>query len=128
MLLILLACITILIALTAMGIMISLLAIVWRQVTSIISILGIMFEFLAGAYMPITIYPKFAQYLAYLLPHTWGYDLIRYYSFEGKWPTILPIEQEWIIVIVFAIVLTLLSRYLLKKIELLAKQQGLHLI
>jgi len=47
MLMILLACITVLIALTAMGIMIALLALLWRQVGSIAQVLGILFEMLA---------------------------------------------------------------------------------
>jgi ABC-2 type transport system permease protein len=46
---------------------------------------------IAGAYLPVTAFPKLVQYLAYPLPHTWGYDLIRYYSFEGQWQTLLPV-------------------------------------
>ncbi len=79
-LLVLLACTVVLTALTAMGIMIALLGLVWRQVGSIAGVLGILFEMLAGAYLPVTAFPKVLQTLAYLLPYTWGYDLIRYYS------------------------------------------------
>jgi ABC-2 type transport system permease protein len=128
MLLVLLACLVILVALTAMGILIAILALLWRQVASIANVLSILFEMLAGAYIPITAFPKAAQYLAYLLPYTWGYDLIRYYSFEGDWPTILPIWQEWLVIILFAVTFTSLSRYLLAKAEKRAKQNGLHII
>jgi ABC-2 type transport system permease protein len=128
MLMVLLACATVLSALTAMGIMIALLALLWRQVGSIANLLGTLFELLAGAYLPISTFPKLAQYLAYLLPYTWGYDLIRYYSFEGRWQTILPVWQEWAVVILFAVLYTLLSRYLLARTERLAKRSGLHLI
>jgi ABC-2 type transport system permease protein len=128
MLMVLLVCVVVLIALTAMGIMIALLALLWRQVGSIAQVLGILFEMLAGAYLPISAFPQFAQYLAYLLPYTWGYDLIRYYSFEGKWQTILPVWQEWGVVILCAVLYTLMSRYLLEKAELQAKRSGLHLI
>ena len=128
MLMVLLACVTVLVALTAMGIMIALLALIWRQVSSIASVLGILFEMLAGAYLPISAFPQFVQYLAYLLPYTWGYDLVRYYSFEGKWRTILPVWQEWAIIILYAVLYTLSSRYLLRKAEQLAKRSGLHLI
>ncbi len=73
------------------------------------------------------------QYLAYLLPYTWGYDLIRFYSFRGAgttspWKTILPIAWEWAILLVYAILYTLLSRYLLGRAEQLAKRSGLHII
>jgi ABC-2 type transport system permease protein len=66
--------------------------------------------------------------MAYFLPHTWGYDLIRYYSFGGNWQTILPVWQEWAIIGLFAIGFTLISRYLLGKAEQLAKRSGLHVI
>lgn len=128
MLLVLLACIMVCITLTAMGIMMALLALLWRQVSSIVNILSMLFQFLAGAYLPIQNFPQAVQYLAYLLPHTWGYDLIRYYSFGGNWDTILPVWQEWGLLVVYAIAYTILSRYLLKQTEQLAKKQGLHVI
>ena len=125
---VLLACVVVLVALTAMGIMIALLALVWRQVGSIAQVLGILFEMLAGAYLPVSAFPKPLQYLAYLLPYTWGYDLIRYYSFAGRWQTILPLWQEWAITLVYAVLYTMVSRYLLGRAEQLAKRTGLHVI
>lgn len=125
---VLLACVVVLIALTAMGIMIALLALLWRQVGAIVAVLSIMFEMLTGAYLPITAFPRVAQYIAYLLPYTWGYDLLRYYSFDGQWRPLLPIWQEWAILLLFAGGFTLLSRYLLAKAERQAKQNGLHVI
>lgn len=124
----LLACIVVLVALTAMGIMIALLALVWRQVGSVASVLGILFEMLAGAYLPVSVFPAPLRALAFLLPYTWGYDLVRFYSFEGQWKTILPVEWEWVVIIVFAVTFTLASRYLLSKAENLAKRSGLNVI
>jgi ABC-2 type transport system permease protein len=119
-----LACVT----LSAMGIMFSLLALLWRQVNSLMDILSMLFEFLAGAYLPVSNFPQVVQYAAYLLPYTWGYDLIRYYSFGGEWQTLLPVWQEWGILVVYAVLYTMLSRFLLKKTEHRAKQYGLHII
>lgn len=127
-LLVLLACVIVLTALTAMGIMIALLALIWRQVGSVASVLGILFEMLAGAYLPISAFPQPVQYLAYFLPFTWGYDLIRYYSFAGAWTPILPVTQEWIILGSMAVIFTLASHYLLHNTEMLAKKSGLHII
>jgi ABC-2 type transport system permease protein len=125
----LLACGMVLVSLTAMGIMIALLALVWKQVGSIASVLGILFELLAGAYMPLTAFPKVVQYISYLLPFTWGYDILRYYSFPGGvWQPILPIGLEWGVIALFAVVFTFVSRYLLGKAERLAKKQGLHIL
>jgi ABC-2 type transport system permease protein len=127
-LMMLLACLLVLCALTAMGIMISLLALLWRQVGSIASVLSILFEMLAGAYLPLSAFPPAIRVFSYLLPFTWGFDLIRYYSFSGRWQTILPAWQEWIVLAVFAILFTSISRYLLKRAEQAAKKQGLHII
>ena len=126
--LVMVACLVLLVALTAMGIMMALLALLWRQVGSIVAVLSIMFEMLTGAYLPITAFPQIVQYIAYLLPYTWGYDLVRYYSFDGQWNPILPIWQEWLILTLFAVVFTFLSRYLLGKAEQNAKRNGLHII
>lgn len=123
-----LVCLVVAVALTAMGIMIALLALLWRQVSSIANVVGVLFEFLAGAYLPVTAFPQSLQYLAYLLPYTWGYDLIRYYSFGGDWPTLRPVWQEWGFLFLYAVLYTVLSRYLLKKAEQKAKQSGLHVI
>ena len=128
MVMILLVCLTAAITLTAMGIMIALLALLWRQVNSIADVLGMLFEFLGGAYLSVRNFPQIVQYLAYLLPYTWGYDLIRYYSFQGNWQTLRPVWQEWVILLVYAVFYTLLSRYLLKKAEQRAKKIGLHVI
>ncbi len=124
----LLACAAVLVSLTALGIMISLLALLWKQVGSIVSVLGVLFELIAGAYLPLSAFPAAVRGFAYLLPFTWGYDLLRYYSFGGRWQPILPIWQEWLVVAAFALVFTAVSRYLLRKAESLAKQQGLHVI
>jgi ABC-2 type transport system permease protein len=128
MIMVLLACAAILVALLAMGIMVALLALLWRQIDSAVQVIAILSEMLAGAYFPVTAFPQSVQQLAYFLPHTWGYDLIRYYSFGGNWQTILPVWQEWAIIGLFAIGFTLISRYLLGKAEQLAKRSGLHVI
>jgi ABC-2 type transport system permease protein len=128
-LLMLLASVGVLISLTAMGIMIALLALIWKQVGSLVNLLGILFEMIAGAYLPLSVFPRAIQYIAYFLPFTWGYDIIRYYSFgPGRWQPILPIGLEWGVIALFAIVFTAASRFLLGKAERIAKQQGLHVI
>lgn len=128
MLMVLLVCLLLLLVLVPMGVMVALLGLLWRQVGSVVGILFFSFEFLSGAYLPISALPTGIQYVSYFLPFTWVYDLIRYYSFDGNWNTILPVAQEWGILIVFLIVFVSLSRYLLKKVEYMTKRQGLHLI
>lgn len=128
MLMILLVCLATFATLLAMGVMIALLGILWRQASSIAGILEISFEMLAGAYFPIQAFPLPLQYFAYILPFTWGYDLIRYYSFNGEWHTLVPVWQEWTILLLFAATYTAVSIYLLQRVERYAKKNGLHLI
>ena len=125
---VLLVCLTALITLIAMGIMISLLGLLWRQVGSIVGVLFLFFEFLAGAYFPVGQFPKVLRYFAYALPHTWGYDLIRYYSLKNNWDTLESVLVEWIILGAFALIYTIASLILLSKVEKLSKKQGLNLI
>ena len=127
-LMILLVCAVTLVSLTAMGIMIALMALLWRQVSSLAQIVGMLFEFVGGAYLPVSTFPPLLRWFAYLLPYTWGYDLIRFYSFDGDWPTLLPVWQEWVLVCLYALLFTVLSRFLLKRAARKAKERGLHII
>lgn len=121
-------CLAIMATLIAFGVMIGLLALLWRQVNSLAGILFIMFEFLAGAYLPVADFPKLLKWLAFGLPFTWGYDLVRFYSLNGHWQTLAPVGWEWSLIGFFGIFYTALSLLLLKKAEKQAKQWGLHLI
>ena len=93
----------VLINLISLGILISLTAILWKQVSAIVGILNMLFQFLSGAFFPITAYPQPVQWAAYLLPTTWGYDLVRYFSFRGTWVPIFPVEVEILILLFFTI-------------------------
>ncbi len=125
---VLLVCLCALVTLIAFGVMIGILALLWKQVSSLTQVLGILFELLAGAYFPVAAFPVPVQYMAYALPYTWGYDLIRYYSFSGQWQTLLPVWVEWSILIGSGVVYSILSRLLLRRAEQIAKRQGLHLL
>ncbi|MCM3133470.1 ABC transporter permease [Paenibacillus polysaccharolyticus] len=125
---ILLTCLVVIVALMALGVMIALLGILYRQVSSIVGILFIMFEFVAGAYFPVDQFPAFVRWIAYLLPYTWGYDMVRYYSFKTEWIPLAPIWMEWCILIFFAISYTIISVVMLRKVEKMAKKKGLNLI
>ena len=127
-LMILSVCFVVIIGLIAFGVVIALMGVMWKQVTAISTLLFTLFEFICGAYFPVSSMPIPLQILSYLLPHTWGYDLIRFYSFEGSWITILPIELEWILLMVHGILYVLLSYRLIRIVERRSKVKGLHLI
>jgi len=112
----------------ALGVLVALTAILWKNVTGLIGFLSLIFQFLTGAFIPVTSLPEPIQIISYLIPFTWIYDLIRYYSFKGEWQTLLPVEIEWFILFIFVIVFTLIATRLLQKVERHSKAKGLHLI
>jgi len=114
--------------LVAFGIMIALLAIIWKDVQGLVNVLGTVFLFFGGGIFPLQIFPEPIQFIALFFPYTFGFDLIRYFSFEGAWTTILPVEIEIFLLILYAIVYLLLSYYLLERASKYAKNKGLHLI
>lgn len=118
----------VLVNLIAMGVLISLSAILWKQVNALAGILNTLFQFLAGAFFPVEAYPVPIRFLAYLLPQTYGYDLVRFYSFRGHWTTIFPVQVEILILLLFTVIYLSLSIILLRKTERFAKRTGLHRI
>ncbi len=122
------ACAVMLVALTALGVMVALLAVLWRQAGSLAEVLGVVFEMLAGAYLPVAAFPATLRGVAYALPYTWGYDLVRHYALGERWATLLPVGQEWAMIAAHAALYTALSVYLLARAERRAKRTGLHLL
>jgi ABC-2 type transport system permease protein len=119
-------CMLMILALTALGVLVALLAILWRQAGALAEVLGVLFEMLAGAYLPVHAFPAALRGLAYALPFTWGYDLVRHYAMGARWRTILPVGQEWAMIAAHAALYTALSIHLLARAERRAKRAGLH--
>ncbi len=122
------ACALMLVALTALGVMVALLAVLWRQAGSLAEVLGVVFEMVAGAYLPVAAFPAALRGVAYALPYTWGYDLVRHYALGERWATLLPPGQEWAMIAAHAVAYTALSVHLLGRAERRAKRTGLHLL
>ncbi len=122
------ACAVMLVALTALGVMVALLAVLWRQAGSLAEVLGVVFEMLAGAYLPVAAFPAALRGVACALPYTWGYDLVRHYALGQRWTTLLPVGQEWAMIAGHAAVYTAVSIHLLARTERRAKRTGLHLL
>ncbi|MGY5881593.1 MAG: ABC transporter permease [Candidatus Thorarchaeota archaeon] len=127
-LMILAVCVTVIVGLIAFGVLVALMGVMWKQVSAIATLLFTFFEFICGAYFPVTSMPIVFQVIAYGLPHTWGYDLIRYYSFQGTWTPIIPVQFEWLMLVVYATLYILVASKLLRIVEQRAKKTGLHLI
>ncbi len=115
-------------SLIGVGIIIGLSAILWKETSGIVQILGMLFQFIAGAFIPVQSFPEWLKWIAYIFPQTFAFDLSRYYTFRGNWPTLLPIFWEWMILLLSIPFYFLLSFKLLKRVETHARNQGLHLI
>ena len=116
------------ITMVAMGVMISLMAILWKQVGSLVGVVGTLMQFVGGMVFPIDALPTFFQYLAYIFPYTYAFDLMRVYSFGDDWIPIMPVAYEWAMLVGFTIGFTLIAKILLNRVEKHAKSKGLHLL
>lgn len=111
-----------------LGILFSLLAVMWKEVGSLVQILGTVVQFFGGFFLPIQSFPVALQWFSYLLPFTFAIDLVRFYSFNGAWQPLLPIALQWMILVGSTIFYFILGKFLLRKTERFAKKQGLHLL
>jgi len=114
--------------LMAMGILIALSAILWKNMGAFVNILGMVFQFATGTIIPFASLPVWAQYVGYFLPITWGLDLIRYYLFGSVWTTIYTVPVMWVILIGQVVLFFLVAKFLLVRVEKYSKKQGLHLL
>lgn len=116
------------ISLTAMGIMVGLTVILFKQVQSLMGLVGIVMQFFTGGFIPLVSLPFFIKPIAFFFPHTYAYELIHYYSFNGGWTLMLPLVYNWLLIIGFTIIYTLVAIVLLRKVVKHAKQKGLHIL
>lgn len=121
-------CFLVCFALTNLGIWISSLGLMWKQAGALVGILIQLFDFIAGAFMPVGEFPKIIRYSAYLLPHTWGYDLIRYYAIGDKWVTLEPLPICYLSIITISSVFLFMSVMSIKKAERVCLKKGFNII
>lgn len=115
-------------SLMSFGIIVSLTVILFKQVQALVSLLGLTIEFFTGAFIPLFSLPTYVRPIAYLFPHTWAYELIRYYSFNGHWPLVLPLAINWLLIIGFTILYTIIAVVLQKIVIKHSKTKGLHIL
>lgn len=115
-------------SLLSMGIIVSLMVILFKQVQALLSLLGLSLEFFTGAFIPVSALPSYIKPISYMFPHTWAYQLIRYYSFNGNWPLIVPLAYNWLFLIGFTILYTIIALVLQKRVIKHAKEKGLHIL
>jgi len=123
--------VTILVALSTlmmMGILVGLTAILWKNMSALLGILSMLFQFVTGTIVPFASLPIWAQYVGYIFPITWGLDLMRFYIFGAAWQTIYALPVMWLILVGQLLFFAITSVVLLAKVERFGKKQGLHLL
>lgn len=83
-------------------------------------------QIVAGAYIPVGVFPVWLQYISYALPFTYAYDLIHHAMLNTT--TMFPVYVEWAVLLVWFIVLAVVALVALRKTESFVKKQGLHYI
>ena len=66
-----------------LGLLFGGLAVLYKRVGPIDLVVRTLFLFLAGVFVPITIFPEWAQWIAKLLPMTYAYSLLRMVAVDG---------------------------------------------
>lgn len=118
-----------LVTFVAFGVMVALIGIMYKEVQGIAGLINVSFQFLTGAFIPVATFPEPIKAIVYILPHTWAYDLIRYYSYgPNTWQTLLPVWFEWVLLAAFSLAYTVVAMFLLRLVERHAKTKGLHLL
>lgn len=66
-----------------LGLLFGGLAVLYKRVGPVDLVVRTLFLFLAGVFVPVTIFPAWAQVLARLLPMTYAYELLRMVAVDG---------------------------------------------
>ncbi|MGQ9514934.1 MAG: ABC transporter permease [Thermoproteota archaeon] len=113
-------------ALAQLGTIFASLVLKFRQVTAIFGFFNIAFQFLTGMFIPFQLLPMPLKIVGQALPMTFGMDLLRHYVMKTN--PIMVIENEWVLLLIQLIALSLIAKLTTIYLERSAKEQGLHYI
>ncbi|GMG96438.1 ABC transporter permease [Tepidimicrobium xylanilyticum] len=111
-----------LIALYGLGFGIASLVLITNNANNIIDISDFSLNMLSGQSFPITVLPRFLIPISLALPITYGYDALRGILLNTN--TLLPLQIEQLILVLFMIIGTLTGYRILKKVEKYCKTIG----
>ncbi len=113
-------------ALAQLGTIFASLVLRYRQVTAIFSFFNFAFQMLTGMFVPFQLLPLPLQVIGYVMPQTFGMDLLRHYVMRTT--LIMAVEYEWISLFIVVLALSLIAKMATSYLERTAKEQGLHYI
>jgi len=114
-------------ALAQMGACFAALVLRHRQVTAVFTLFNFAFQMLTGMFIPLQVLPTTLRNLGIVaFPQSFGMDLLRHYVMGTR--TVLSVPQEWGILLTQFLVLGLLARVAVRRLERSAREEGLHYI
>ena len=114
------------VAMAQLGAIFAALVLRYRQVTAIFGFFNAAFIFLTGMFVPLQLLPAPLQVAGYGLPMTFGMDLLRHYVMGTR--SIMAVEYEWASLLLQLVVLALIAKLTVLRLERVAKEEGLHYI
>ena len=102
------------IGLTCIGLVIASLMTSLESFGTIVTFVNLPMFFLSGALFPVTNLPSWIQWVFYINPLTYGVDALRSVMISG-WHSIIPLEYDLLIIIVFDVVMLVLGTYFFSK-------------
>lgn len=111
-----------LIAIYGFGFGFAALVMLIREANTLIDTGNFIINSLSGANFPITVLPRFLMVISLSIPLTYGYDVIRGLLIGTK--TILPIQTEQSILVIFMVVMVILGALVFKYLERRCRRLG----
>jgi ABC-2 type transport system permease protein len=112
-------------ALAQMGACFAALVLRHQQITAVFGLFNFAFQMMTGMFIPLQVLPPVLRYLGIvLLPMSFGMDLLRHYVMGTR--TVLAVPYEWAILGAQAVVYAVVARFVVRWLERIARDQGLH--
>jgi ABC-2 type transport system permease protein len=111
-----------LLGLYGFGFMFAAVVMVMREANTLTDVGSFLVQIFSGANFPVTVLPKWLLPIALALPLTYGFDAIRGVLLNTN--TLLPIILEYIIMLLFMVVMIAIGLLAFRRLERLVRQRG----
>jgi ABC-2 type transport system permease protein len=111
-----------LLGLYGFGFMFAAIVMVMREANTLTDVGSFLVQIFSGANFPVTVLPKWLLPIALALPLTYGFDAIRGVLLNTN--TLLPIVLEYIIMLIFMVVMIAIGLLAFRRLERIVRQRG----
>ena len=117
-----LALVPMLVALYGFGFAFAAIVLLLKEANTLIDVSNYLISMLSGSQFPVNVLPRFLLPLSLAIPLTYGFDAVRGNLLGTQ--TLLPIDQELAVLVLFMIITVPLGYLIFKRIERHCKQLG----